>query len=159
MDSGNLGYTKLNAGTHETWPDKSVTFYMPEVKLRMYYGMASFRSSVRRDSRPSVRPGRQKGTCWVQKYPTNVHLWELSIHSVSLLLGSFCLLGSFKQKKYPTNVHLWGSPSVRPSVSHIMSPIHFEVSSSKVKVTVAFNAKTMFAQYLKKFMSDSHSTW
>jgi len=26
----------------------------------------------------------------------------------------------------------------------------------KVKITVAFNAKTMFAQYLEKFMIDSH---
>jgi len=43
-------------------------FYTPEVKLWTYYGMAFVR--------PSVRPGRQKGTCWVQKYPTNVHLWE-----------------------------------------------------------------------------------
>jgi len=30
---------------------------------------------------------------------------------------------------------------------------------SKVKVTVAFNTKTVSAQYLEKFMSDSHSTW
>jgi len=30
---------------------------------------------------------------------------------------------------------------------------------SKVKVTVAFNAKTMSAQYLEQFMSDSHDTW
>jgi len=40
-----------------------------------------------------------------------------------------------------------------------MTPIHFEVSRSKVKVTVAFYAKSMSVQYLKKFMSDSHSTW
>jgi len=30
---------------------------------------------------------------------------------------------------------------------------------SKVKVTVAFYAKTVSAQYLEKFMSDSHCTW
>jgi len=29
-----------------------------------------------------------------------------------------------------------------------MTPINFEVTRSKVKVTVAFNAKTMSAQYL-----------
>ena len=40
-----------------------------------------------------------------------------------------------------------------------MTPIHFEVTRSKVKVIVAFNAKTMSAQYLEKFLSDSHSTW
>jgi len=37
-------------------------------------------------------------------------------------------------------------------------PINFDVTRSKVKVTVAFNAKTMSAQYLETFMSDSHST-
>ena len=37
-----------------------------------------------------------------------------------------------------------------------MTPIHFEVTRSKVKV--AFHAKTMSAQYIEKFMSDSHST-
>ena len=40
-----------------------------------------------------------------------------------------------------------------------MIPIHFEITRSKVNVTVAFNAKSMYAQYLEKFMSDSHSTW
>jgi len=40
-----------------------------------------------------------------------------------------------------------------------MTPINFEVSRSNVKVTVAFYAKTMSAQYLKKFLSDSHGTW
>jgi len=39
-----------------------------------------------------------------------------------------------------------------------MTPTHFEVSRSKVKVTVAFYAKTMSAQYLEKFLSDSHDT-
>jgi len=39
-----------------------------------------------------------------------------------------------------------------------MTPINFEVIRSKVKVTVPFNAKTMSAQYLEKFMSDSHGT-
>ena len=34
-----------------------------------------------------------------------------------------------------------------------MNPIHFEVTRSKVKVTVAFYVKTMSAQYLEKFMS------
>jgi len=40
-----------------------------------------------------------------------------------------------------------------------MTPINFEVTLSKVKVTVPFNAKTMSAQYLEKFMSDSYGTW
>jgi len=40
-----------------------------------------------------------------------------------------------------------------------MIPINFEVCRSNVKVTVAFNAKTMSAQYLEKFLSDSHGTW
>ena len=40
-----------------------------------------------------------------------------------------------------------------------MTPIYYEVIKSKVKVTVAFYVKTMSAQYLKKFMSDSHGTW
>jgi len=39
-----------------------------------------------------------------------------------------------------------------------MTPIKFEVTKSKVKVTVAFYAKTVSAQYLEKFMSDSHIT-
>jgi len=39
-----------------------------------------------------------------------------------------------------------------------MTPVNFEVTRSKVKVTVAFYAKTMSAQYLEKFMSDNHST-
>jgi len=39
-----------------------------------------------------------------------------------------------------------------------MTPIHFEVSRSKVKVTVPFNAKTMSAQYLEQFMRDSYGT-
>ena len=37
-----------------------------------------------------------------------------------------------------------------------MTPLNFEVTRSKVKVTVPFNATTMSAQYLEKFMSDSH---
>jgi len=40
-----------------------------------------------------------------------------------------------------------------------MTSINFEVTRSKVKVTVPFNAKTMSAQYLEKFMSDNHGTW
>jgi len=40
-----------------------------------------------------------------------------------------------------------------------MTPIHVEVTKSKVKVPVAFYAKTLSAQYLKKFMSDNHGTW
>jgi len=40
-----------------------------------------------------------------------------------------------------------------------MTPIHFEDTKSKVKVTEAFNAKTMSAQYFENIMSDSHSTW
>jgi len=40
-----------------------------------------------------------------------------------------------------------------------MTPINFEVTRSKVKVTEAFNAKNMSAKYLKNFMSDSRSTW
>jgi len=40
-----------------------------------------------------------------------------------------------------------------------MTPITFEVTRSKVKVTVPFNAKNLSAQYLEKFMSDSHGTW
>jgi len=40
-----------------------------------------------------------------------------------------------------------------------MTPINFEVTRSKVKATVPSNAKTMSAQYLEKFMSDSHGTW
>jgi len=40
-----------------------------------------------------------------------------------------------------------------------MTPIHFEVTRSKVKVTVAFYAKTLSAQNLEKFMSDTQSTW
>jgi len=39
-----------------------------------------------------------------------------------------------------------------------MTPKKFKVSRSNVKVT-AFYAKTMSAQYLKKFLSDSHGTW
>jgi len=35
-----------------------------------------------------------------------------------------------------------------------MTSMHFEVTRSKVKVTVAFNAKTVSAQYLERFMSD-----
>jgi len=37
--------------------------------------------------------------------------------------------------------------------------MNFDVSRSKVKVTVPLNAKTVSAQYLEKFKSDSHSTW
>jgi len=40
-----------------------------------------------------------------------------------------------------------------------MTPINSEVTRTKVKVTVPFSAKTMSAQYLVKFMSDSHGTW
>jgi len=40
-----------------------------------------------------------------------------------------------------------------------MTPLHFEFTRSNVKVTVAFYAKTMSAQYLEKFLSDSHGTW
>jgi len=39
-----------------------------------------------------------------------------------------------------------------------MTPINFKVRRSNVKVTIAFNAKTMSTQYLEKFMSDSHGT-
>jgi len=39
-----------------------------------------------------------------------------------------------------------------------MIPIHFKVTRSNVKVTVALNAKTMSAQYIEKFMSGSHFT-
>jgi len=35
-----------------------------------------------------------------------------------------------------------------------MTPKKFEVTRSKVKVTVLLNAKTMSAQYLEKFMCD-----
>jgi len=41
----------------------------------------------------------------------------------------------------------------------LMTPINFEVTRSKVKVTVPFKAKTMSAQYLEKFMSDSHGSF
>ena len=41
----------------------------------------------------------------------------------------------------------------------VYDPKHFEVTRSKVKVTVAFYAKTISAQYFEKFMSDSHCTW
>ena len=37
--------------------------------------------------------------------------------------------------------------------------MNFEVTRSKVTVTVPFNAKTMSAQYFENFMSDSHGTW
>jgi len=40
-----------------------------------------------------------------------------------------------------------------------MTPINFEVTKSNVKVTVAINAKSMSAQYLEKFLSNSHVTW
>jgi len=40
-----------------------------------------------------------------------------------------------------------------------MTPIHFEVSKSKLTVIEAFNAKNISAQFLEKFMSDSHPTW
>ena len=39
-----------------------------------------------------------------------------------------------------------------------MIPINFEITRSKVKVTVLFNAKTMSAQYLEKLISDNHGT-
>ena len=38
------------------------------------------------------------------------------------------------------------------------TPINVEVTKTKVKVTVPFNAKTMSLQYLEKFISDSHGT-
>jgi len=41
----------------------------------------------------------------------------------------------------------------------LMTPINFQVTRSKVKVTVLFDAITMSAQYLERFMSDSHGTW
>jgi len=34
-----------------------------------------------------------------------------------------------------------------------MTPLNFEVTRSKVKVTVPFNAKTMSAQYLEKLVT------
>jgi len=40
-----------------------------------------------------------------------------------------------------------------------MTRITFEVTRSKVKVTVAFNAKSVSTQNLEKFISDSLSTW
>jgi len=40
-----------------------------------------------------------------------------------------------------------------------MTPINFLVTRSKVKVTVLFDAITMSAQYLEKFMSDGRGTW
>jgi len=39
-----------------------------------------------------------------------------------------------------------------------MTPINFNVTRSKVKVTVLSDAITMSAQYVEKFMSDSHGT-
>jgi len=39
-----------------------------------------------------------------------------------------------------------------------MPPIQFEATRSKAKVTVAFYAKTVSAQYLERFRSDSDST-
>jgi len=41
----------------------------------------------------------------------------------------------------------------------LMTPINFQVTWSKVKVTVLFDAITMSAPYLEKFMSDSQGTW
>jgi len=41
----------------------------------------------------------------------------------------------------------------------LMTPINIEVSRSNVKDTVAFYAKTMSAQYLETFLSDSHGIW
>jgi len=41
----------------------------------------------------------------------------------------------------------------------LMTLIHVEVTRSNVKVTVAFNIKTMSAQYLEIFMTNSHSSW
>jgi len=40
-----------------------------------------------------------------------------------------------------------------------MIHINFEITRSKVKFIVPFNAKTMSVQYLERFMSDSHGTW
>jgi len=38
--------------------------------------------------------------------------------------------------------------------------MNFEVTMSKVKVTISFYAKKhISAQYLEKFLSDSHDTW
>jgi len=37
-----------------------------------------------------------------------------------------------------------------------ITPINFQVTRSKVKVTVPFNAKNLSAQYHEKVMSDSH---
>jgi len=37
--------------------------------------------------------------------------------------------------------------------------MNFEVTMSKVKVTILFYAKNISAQYLEKFLSDSHDTW
>jgi len=39
-----------------------------------------------------------------------------------------------------------------------MTPLMFDVTRSKVNVTVAFNAKTVSAQYILQFICDSHST-
>jgi len=41
-----------------------------------------------------------------------------------------------------------------------MTPLNFEVTRSKVKVTVPLNAKkNVFSIFFDKFMSDSHGTW
>ena len=40
-----------------------------------------------------------------------------------------------------------------------MTSINVKISRSNVKDTVAFYAITMSAQYLEKFLSDSHGTW
>jgi len=37
----------------------------------------------------------------------------------------------------------------------LMTPLKFEVTRSKVKFTLAFNAKNMSVQYREKFMSES----
>jgi len=43
--------------------------------------------------------------------------------------------------------------------TQLMTLIHVEVTRSNVKVTVAFNIKTMSVQYLEKIMTNSHSSW
>jgi len=39
-----------------------------------------------------------------------------------------------------------------------MTAVHFEVTRSKVNVTLAFNAKTMSAENFEKFLRDRHGT-
>jgi len=50
--------------------------------------------------------------------------------------------------------------SVRPlQISFARATGRVLIYIPDVKVRVAFNAKTVSAQYLEKFMSDSHGTW